>query len=66
MIHPSHGVSIYVATKPVDFRKGHNRLAALVQTGNGIREKRVQLHHCETTSILCVVGITSVLFPHPT
>lgn len=31
MIHPTHGVKIYVATKPVDFRKGHDGLAALVQ-----------------------------------
>ena len=31
MIHPGLGVKIYVATKPVDFRKGHNGLAALVQ-----------------------------------
>ena len=31
MIHPSHGVRIFVATKPVDFRKGHDGLAALVQ-----------------------------------
>jgi transposase len=30
MIHPSHGVNLYVATKPVDFRKGHDGLAALV------------------------------------
>ncbi len=66
MIYPSHGVNIYVATKPADFRKGHNGLVALVQTGNGIREKRVQQHHCETTSTLCVVGITSVLFVHQT
>lgn len=32
MIHPSHGVQIFVATKPVDFRKGHDVLAALVQS----------------------------------
>lgn len=32
MIHPIHGVKIYVATKPVDFRKGHDGLAALVQS----------------------------------
>ena len=32
MIHPSHGVKIFVATKPVDFRKGHDGLAALVQS----------------------------------
>ena len=32
MIHPSHGVQIFVATKPEDFRKGHDGLAALVQS----------------------------------
>lgn len=32
MIHPSHGVQVFVATKPVDFRKGHDGLAALVQS----------------------------------
>ena len=32
MIHPSHGVQIFVATKPVDFRKGHDGLASLVQS----------------------------------
>lgn len=32
MIHPSHGVQIFVATKPVDFRNGHDGLAALVQS----------------------------------
>ena len=32
MIHLSHGVNIYVATKPVDFRKGHDELATLVQS----------------------------------
>jgi len=31
VIHPSHGVQIFMATKPVDFRKGHDGLAALVQ-----------------------------------
>lgn len=29
---PSQGVRILVATKPVDFRKGHDGLAALVQS----------------------------------
>jgi len=33
MIHPSHGVNIYIVTKAVDFRKGHDGLAALVQRG---------------------------------
>jgi transposase len=32
VIHPSHGVQIFVATKPVDFRKGHDGLASLVQS----------------------------------
>jgi len=32
MIHPSHGVKIFMASKPVDFRKGHDGLAALVQS----------------------------------
>ena len=31
MIFPSNRVRIVVATKPVDFRKGHNGLAALVK-----------------------------------
>jgi len=32
VIHPSHGVQIFVATKPVDFRKERDGLAALVQS----------------------------------
>ena len=31
MIFPSNRVRIFVATKPVDFRKGHDGLAALVK-----------------------------------
>ena len=31
MIFPSHRVRIMVATKPIDFRKGHDGLAALVK-----------------------------------
>ena len=31
MITPSHKVRIFVASDPVDFRKGHDGLAALVQ-----------------------------------
>lgn len=31
MIFPSNRVRIFVATEPVDLRKGHNGLAALVQ-----------------------------------
>lgn len=32
MIFPSNRVRIFVASKPVDFRKGHDGLAALVQS----------------------------------
>lgn len=32
MTHPSHGVQVFVATGPEDFRKGHDGLAALVQS----------------------------------
>ncbi|MDG1378257.1 MAG: IS66 family insertion sequence element accessory protein TnpB [Yoonia sp.] len=32
VIHPSYGVQVFVATKPVDFRKGRDGLAALVQS----------------------------------
>jgi transposase len=32
MLMPSQGVRILIATKPVDFRKGHDGLAALVQS----------------------------------
>ena len=32
MIYPSQSVRIFLATKPVDFRKGHDGLAALVQS----------------------------------
>ena len=32
MIFPSNRVRIMVATKPVDFRKGHDGLAALVSS----------------------------------
>ncbi len=32
MMMPSHTVRILVATQPVDFRKGHDGLAALVQS----------------------------------
>lgn len=35
MIFPSHRVRIVVATKPVDFRKGHDGLATLVQNELG-------------------------------
>ncbi|MCQ0093661.1 IS66 family insertion sequence element accessory protein TnpB [Roseovarius sp. M141] len=32
MMMPSHRVRILMATQPVDFRKGHDGLAALVQS----------------------------------
>ena len=32
MIHPGNNVGIYIAVKPVDFRKGHDGLSALVQS----------------------------------
>ncbi|WP_150526435.1 IS66 family insertion sequence element accessory protein TnpB [Roseibium sediminis] len=32
MIFPSNRVRVFVATRPVDFRKGHDGLAALVQS----------------------------------
>ena len=32
MILPTHSVQIYVASKPVDFRKGQDGLASLVQS----------------------------------
>ena len=41
MIFPSNRVRIMVATKPVDFRKGHDGLVAYVQSapvhGHGVR-----------------------------
>lgn len=37
MLEPSQGVKIYIATKPVDFRKGHDGLAALVMNQLGHR-----------------------------
>lgn len=36
MIIPAHSVRILIATRPVDFRKGHDGLAALVQTTLGL------------------------------
>ncbi|WP_339113756.1 IS66 family insertion sequence element accessory protein TnpB [Thioclava sp. GXIMD2076] len=32
MLLPSQGIGILRATKPIDFRKGHDGLAALVQS----------------------------------
>ena len=36
MIVPSQSVKIVIATKPVDFRKGHDGLAAVVQNELGL------------------------------
>jgi len=36
VIIPSQAVKIVVATKPVDFRKGHDGLAAVVQNELGL------------------------------
>jgi len=36
MIIPSQAVKIVVATKPVDFRKGHDGMAAVVQNELGL------------------------------
>ena len=36
MIFPSQGVRIVVATKPVDFRKGHDGLAAVAKNELGL------------------------------
>jgi transposase len=36
MIGPSGRPAIYVATKPVDFRKGHDGLAAIVRETFGL------------------------------
>ncbi len=36
MIVPSQAVKIVVATRPVDFRKGHDGLAAVVQNELGL------------------------------
>ena len=39
MIFPSNRVRIMVATKPIDFRKGHDSLAAMVK--NELRHHRL-------------------------
>jgi transposase len=36
MIAPGADLKVYVATRPVDFRKGHDGLAALVQQMFGL------------------------------
>ena len=36
MIIPTAGVRIVIATRPVDFRKGHDGLAAVVQNELGL------------------------------
>ena len=35
MIFPDQAVRIVIATKPVDFRKGHDGLASMTQAGLG-------------------------------
>ena len=37
MIVPSHAIKIVVATKPVDFRKGHDGLAAYAEKELGLK-----------------------------
>jgi len=50
MMFPSNRVRIVVATKPVDFRKGHDGLAALVK--NELRkEPFIQSGHYRTLSM---------------
>jgi transposase len=39
VIHPAHGVQIFVAAKPVDLRKGYGSLAALVQSHSHLQTK---------------------------
>ena len=39
MIFPDQTVRIVIATKPVDFRKGHDGLAAMAQTELGFAPK---------------------------
>jgi transposase len=61
MIFPSNRVRIMVATKPVDFRKGHDGLAALVKN---------ELHKDPFTGTVFVFrsrkAVTGVLFtPSP-
>jgi len=36
MIAPDGGLRVYVATRPVDFRKGHDGLAAVIQERFGL------------------------------
>jgi transposase len=40
MITPGADLQVYIATRPVDFRKGHDGLAALVQPMFGLDRKR--------------------------
>uniref|UniRef100_UPI003563E484 IS66 family insertion sequence element accessory protein TnpB n=1 Tax=Roseovarius sp. TaxID=1486281 RepID=UPI003563E484 len=41
---PSHNLRILVATQPVDFRKGHDGLAALAQSA--LKEDPIRVAHC--------------------
>ena len=51
MIFPSNRVRIMVATKPIDFRKGHDGLAALVKN---------ELHKDPFTGTVLVLSQTFV------
>ena len=44
MIVPGQAVKILIATKPVDFRKGHDGLAAYVEKGLGLNRYGFFLH----------------------
>ena len=39
MIFPDHAVRIVIATKPVDFRKGHDGLTSMAQSELGFAPK---------------------------
>lgn len=39
MIFPDQSVRIVIATRPVDFRKGHDGLASMAQAGSGFAPK---------------------------
>jgi len=53
MILPSNRVRIMVATKPVDFRKGHDGLAALVKNELG---KTPSLGRCLCSALNGLAG----------
>ena len=45
MIYPSQAVQIVIATKPVDFRKGHDGFAALAERELGL-DASFRHHRC--------------------